>query len=406
MDTETKIERLPEDLATLSAEGLKAAMLVREHRGREISDRLDDDDHLVTKAEIDEFRRINKDLERLKLHVDEHQPWLTRHPGFPAAKGGGWGDGGGRGRFDAPSGSGLGTGLGAAFIKQVGGAKALDATAGGATMPFSFFDRQLRDLPQRNLFVRSLIPTLAVNSDKVGYVRQTVFTNNAAAVAAGGTKPTSVITAAREEAPIRVIAHVSEAMDRSMLTDYDSLVTFIENQLRLGVLLEEEDQIINGDGTAPNISGILDQSGLQTQAKGADPTPDAILKAITKIRVVFGEPDGIVMHPNDWQEIALLRTTDGVYVWGEPANETEPRIWGKRVVVSSLIAEGTALVGAFGTAALVYEREGARITFAETGLGDGGSGEMFLKNQVRFRGESRLGLAVFRPNFFCTVTGI
>jgi HK97 family phage major capsid protein len=121
---------------------------------------------------------------------------------------------------------------------------------------------------------------------------------------------------------------------------------------------------------------------------------------------VFAEPDGVVLHPNDWQQIALLTNADGVYLFGSPANEAEPRIWGKRVIVSPVIAEGTALVGAFGTAAQVYEREGARVTFAETGLADSAGTELFLQNQIRFRGESRLGLAVFRGDAFCSVTGI
>ncbi len=122
---------------------------------------------------------------------------------------------------------------------------------------------------------------------------------------------------------IQVVAHVSEALDRSLLTDYDQLVSFIDNQLRLGVLLEEERHILLGSGTAPNLRGILNTVGIQTQAKGADPTPDAIHKAVTKIRVVFGEPDAIVIHPNDWEEIALLRTADGIYIWGSPADEAE-----------------------------------------------------------------------------------
>jgi HK97 family phage major capsid protein len=178
-------------------------------------------------------------------------------------------------------------GLGSEFVKQMG-EKALDGTTGGATMPGSFFDPRLRELPHRKLFVRSLIPTTRVNSDKVAYIRQTVLTNNAAAVAAGALKPTSVITAAREEAPIRVIAHISEALDRSMLSDYDQLIRFIDDQLRLGVLLEEERQILLGSGVAPNLTGILTTVGIQTQAKGADPVPDAVHKAITKVRNVFG----------------------------------------------------------------------------------------------------------------------
>ncbi len=205
---------------------------------------------------------------------------------------------------------------------------------------------------------------------------------------------------------IQVVAHVSEALDRSLLTDYDQLVSFIDNQLRLGVLLEEERQILLGSGTAPNLRGILNTVGIQTQAKGADPTPDAIHKAVTKIRVVFGEPDAIVIHPNDWEEIALLRTADGIYIWGSPADEAELSIWGLKVIVSPVLTAGTALVGAFGTAAEVFEREGARVTFSESGLGNAAGEEMFSRNQIRFRGESRIGLAVIRPDHFCSVTGI
>jgi HK97 family phage major capsid protein len=349
----------------------------------------------ANELDVDEIKRLNDEVERLQ----DEAP--LPHPGFPPPPGG-WrsssarNDGAKFGRLE---------GLGAAWVKAMG-AKALDATAGGATLPGAFFDPRINDLPQRRLFVRSLIPTRSVTTDKVQFIRQTVFTNAAAAVAAGGVKPTTVISAAREEAPIRVIAHVSEAMDRMLLSDHDQLTQFIDSQLRLGVLLEEEDQIINGNGTPPNISGILDQASLQTQAKGADPTPDAVHKAITKVRNVFVEPDAVVFHPSDWEEVALLRNADGVYLWGSPSNEAEPRIWGKPVVVTPVIAQGTALVGAFGVAATVYEREGARVTFAETGLSDVAGEELFMKNQIRFRGESRLGLAIIRPDAFCSVTGV
>lgn len=296
-------------------------------------------------------------------------------------------------------------GIGASFMQQM--RAGLDGTSGGATMPASFFDPRLRDLPQRSLFVRSLIPTTLVQgSDKVDYVRQTVFTNNAAAVAANAEKPKSVITAERISTPIRVIAHVSEAMDRSLLSDYDILASFIDDQLRLGVLLAEETQILSGTGVAPQLTGILSTAGIQTQAKGADPTPDAIQKAMTKVRAQFAQPDAVVMHPNDWQDIVMLRTADGQYIWGHPADDSPPRIWGVPVVTSPVMTEGTTLVGAFGTGAEVYEREGARVSFSEMGLGDSAGQEMFTRNQVRFRGESRIGLAVIRPGNFCTVTGV
>ena len=66
---------------------------------------------------------------------------------------------------------------------------------------------------------------------------------------------------------------------------------------------------------------------------------------------------------------------------------------------------GTGLVGYFGDAQ-VWEREQARITFAEAGLGNNASEEMFIRNQLRWRGEERVAFGVIRPTSFCTVTSL
>jgi HK97 family phage major capsid protein len=135
------------------------------------------------------------------------------------------------------------------------GAKALDVTSGGTMVP-AFFDPEIRLLPQRRLFIRSIIPSTPTTGDKFDFLRQTVYTNNAAPVAAGALKPTSVISLERVEDAVRTIAHLSEAVDRSLLSDMDQLRPFLDGALRLGVLLAEENQIINGNGTPPNLRGI------------------------------------------------------------------------------------------------------------------------------------------------------
>jgi HK97 family phage major capsid protein len=331
--------------------------------------------------------------------------WLEPHPGHapmknrrPAAARAG----GGYGRIE---------GLGKAFLDGLaqgnGGdlRAALDGTSGGSMTP-QWFAPQILDLPQRALFVRSLIPTVAVTSDKVDYLRQSVATQNAAPVAAAALKPTSVYSVERIEVPVTTIAHISEALDRMLLSDEDQLIDFIDNQLRLGVLLAEENQILNGNGTPPQLRGILQTAGIQTQAKGADAVPDAIYKAITKVRLTFREVDGIVLHPNDWQDVRLLKAADGTYISAPMLEDDPSRMWGIPVVTSAAMTEGTGLVGAFGVDATVYDREQARVTFTESGLGDTAGQEMFSRNQVRFRGESRIALGVARPASFCTVTGI
>lgn len=289
---------------------------------------------------------------------------------------------------------------GKGVVAKLAERKALDGTSGGTLVP-PFFDNVLRRLPARQLFVRSIIPVRPASGDKIWYLRQTVRTNNAAPVAAGGTKPTSTFTVERIEATFRTIAHVTEALDRALLADHEALGDFLSSELRLGVLLAEEDQILNGNGTAPNLRGILNVSGILTQALGSDSRSDAIMKAITAVRVSGTlEPDAIVMHPSDYQDVALEKTADGEYVHGKPTDAEPGRIWGKPVITSTAIASGTALVGAFADASAIYLREDARVDFTDS------HDDEFIKNQVRFRGEERLQVAVFRPAGFCTVTGI
>lgn len=401
MSTFAGIEPLPADLSTLGVQGCRDALNQRFRVIEEKKAANGGKTPSMAEQDLKDLSRLNDWLEDSQVVGIKDRETGELRPFHPPGAGSSR-TGGGKefGRVE---------GLGAEFLRQAakqnGGnlKSSLDATSGGATMPGSFFDPRIRDMPTRQLFVRSLIPTTRVTGSSVDFVRQTTQTLNAAAVSVGSAKPTSVLSAERVNLPVRVVAHVSEALDRSILTDFDALTSFIDQQLRIGVLLAEENQILNGDGTAPNISGILDQS-VQTQAKGSDSTPDAVLKAITKVRNYFFEPDAVVFHPNDWQQVATLTTTDGVYIWGSPSNEARPSIWGKKVITSPVIAEGTALVGAFGTADL-YERESVRVTFAETGLGDS-SEEMFTHNLVRFRAESRIAVGVPFANAFCKVTGV
>lgn len=300
--------------------------------------------------------------------------------------------------------------IGAEFLKRLGagglGLKALDGTSGGSLVP-PFFDELIRELPQRQLFARTLIPVRQADGDKVWYLRETVFTNQAAPVAAGAEKPRSTITVERIEETVRTIAHVTEALDRALLSDFDELVTFLDTQLVLGVLLAEENQILNGSGVAPNLRGILNTVGIGAVVKGgAEPAVDAIYRGITSCRLAFFEPTGIVLHPNDWRDIRLAKDANGQYLGAEMIEGDPETLFGKPVITSPVIAEGTGLVGDFENGAILWDREEARVTFTEAGLGDAAGQELFTRNLIRFRGEERIAFGVPRPAAFTAVTGL
>lgn len=243
----------------------------------------------------------------------------------------------------------------------------------------------------------------AVETNTVEYYEETTLTNNAATVAEGATKPESAIDWTLRTEPVRKIATWIPATSEA-LADVSFLESLIRGRLAYMVRRVEENQVLAGDGVAPNLMGILNRTGIQTQAKATDPTPDAVYKAMQLVRgsngLGFAEPTGIVFHPDDWTEIKLLRTTDGIYLWGNPSDEGPDRIWGKPVRQTTAMTEGTALVGAFRPYAEVLRRENVTVTLSTE------HANYFIENKVAILAESRLALAVYRPAAFATVTGI
>ena len=298
-----------------------------------------------------------------------------------------------------------------AFKASHGGTFVMDFAPGelGATLitvsdgaPQNVRLSRIEPYPVETRTVADMMAQGTIDRGTLEYYEETTFTNSAATVAEGAAKPESALDWTLRTESVSKIATWIPATSEA-LEDISWLRSTIENRLRFMVARVEEAQLINGDGTAPNISGITDRSGLQTQAKGADPVPDAILKAMNLIRVnALGyEPDGLAIHPLDMQDIRLLKTADGIYIFGSPADPmTSTRLWGLEIRETTGETQNTALVGAFGTAAQVFRRSGVTVTASTE------HASYFIENKVAILAEERLGLAVYKPAAFCTVTGI
>jgi HK97 family phage major capsid protein len=259
---------------------------------------------------------------------------------------------------------------------------------------------RLVDAATRPVQVTDLIPSGTTSGSAVVYMEETTFTNAAAETAEGSPKPEAALALTERTEPVRKIAVWLPVTDEQ-LEDVPGVRNYLNNRLPFMVRQRLDGQIIVGDGTSPNLRGFLNRAGIQTQAKGADPVPDAIYKAMTKVRVTGRAlPTGVVLHPNDWQDIRLLRTADGLYIWGNPSEAGPERIWGLQVVQSDAITENTGLVGDFANFSELAIRSGISVEVSNS------HGTYFVENKQAVRAEMRAALCVFRHAAFCQITGI
>lgn len=281
--------------------------------------------------------------------------------------------------------------------------KAVMSTGGGFA-PEVLRNGQMVDFATRPIQILDIIPQLPTGQSAVQYMEETTYTNNAAEAAESAegalvTWPESALAFTERTSPVRKIATFIPVTDEQ-LEDVAFVESYVNN--RLGFMLRQrlDGQVLVGNGTAPNLRGILNVAGIQTQAKGADPVPDAAYKAMVKVRVAGrATPNAFILHPNDWQDIRLLKTADGIYIWGSPSEAAPARLWGLNVVESDAITENTGLVGDFANFCYLAVRRDVDVRV-------GYKGNDFVQGVNTIRADMRAAFVVVRPAAFATITGI
>ena len=247
--------------------------------------------------------------------------------------------------------------------------------------------------------VEPFFPHGQVSSDSVvGYI-QTTDTDNAAAVAenTAATDSAFVWTPTTDEVEdVQTWIPIS----RNLLSDEPQMQSVITGMLAKRLQKKSSGYILTGTGTTPVPWGVFIRTGFQTQAKGTDPTFDAIHKAITLVAVTGdADPNLAVFHPNDWQDIRLTRTTDGVYILGNPTESGPMRIWGLPVVQSTGMTEGTG--GVLDTSFTTIFENGGVVVEVSTE-----HSTYFTEGTLAISLVRRFAAFHYRPKAAATITGI
>jgi hypothetical protein len=249
------------------------------------------------------------------------------------------------------------------------------------------------------LFLRDLFSKMSTTLAQIPYVQElnpTLY-ESATAVAEGNLKPDATMLFTGQVADPTVIA-AKLVISKQLFEDSAAVVQYINQRLPYMVKFAEDAEFLNGNGTYPNIRGILQTSGVLTQ--GAVNTDDAQTfgQSFAQIENHDGTPTAVVLNPLNAWTMFTKRAAGGAGTFdaGTPFSSLPLTVWGVPTYRTRVVPQGTGLVGDFDLGGMIVDREQVNVqTYRE---------RYAEFNQILLICEERVGLMLFRPDLFCNTT--
>lgn len=245
------------------------------------------------------------------------------------------------------------------------------------------------NVPQK---IEPLIPHIAVTTDSVDYVT-VADTIGAAGVAEAGAIPESKFTPTLAKANVVNVAHYTK-ITKQLADDAPALAAYINTKMLYGLQNKVENQIVNGNGTAPQLKGLLATGSFtdaSAQLTGAKNLFDLLLLLQGLAETAAYEPEALVLNPMTWAQLAMEKDSQGRYLLGGPGLAANKSVWGIPVVTSSAVPAGKFIFGNFTQTVTIYDRQQVAVEMTGTNEDD------FTHYLYTIRASRRLALAVEVP---------
>lgn len=244
----------------------------------------------------------------------------------------------------------------------------------------------------RRLRIAEVMPGVPCSGNAIEYVKESAFTDNAAEQSAEGSEfAESDLSFSLINTPVRTIGHFI-LVSRQMMDDGPAIAGYVNTRLAYGVLRRLDTQLISGDGTAGDLSGILDAGNFtEFGAVTGEGLIGNLRKAITDLELADYFPNAVILNPAEVELIDLTTTTAGDYVAANPRTASAPQIWGLPIVSSNSMPVGNFAMGAFDMATILHNRQGAVLEASES------DEDNFRKNLVTLKATVRAALEVNTP---------
>jgi HK97 family phage major capsid protein len=260
------------------------------------------------------------------------------------------------------------------------------------------YANQVYALPSRKVHVRSLTPIGQLSTGLFTFPKETGGEGNPAAQVQGSSKSQVDFDITMSDAAAQYIAGFTR-ISRQMLDDVPAMTSFLQARLLEKYLVAEDAQLLSGDGTSPNLQGIL---GVASAYGGSSAVYVAqIIESCAQVAAANYNVTGILINPTDWAQIMLTQNTNSPYSL-PGATVVSPdgtlSIAGIPVYQSTAITAGTFLVGDWAMGAQIMQNQGINIQFSEF------DADNFTKNLITVRVEARIAFPIYYPGAFVTGT--
>ncbi len=255
--------------------------------------------------------------------------------------------------------------------------------------------------PTRPVHVRQLIPQGSTSSDVIRFVKESGYSNGAATAAEGATLAQSDFDFTASDSNVRKIGTYFR-ISEEMLADTPQLTSYISARAPEKLLNVEDTQILTGNGTAPNLSGIItDAADFDVSSGGAFYQSvesanefDVLVASLNQLALSNYQASYILLHPTDFHKILLLKDSQNNYLKDQVYSGLQPNFMGVPVIINNAISAGSFLCGNFNVGTQLWIRDNVNVEFFRE------DGTNVRDGFVTVRVSERIALTNYLPNAF------
>lgn len=221
----------------------------------------------------------------------------------------------------------------------------------------------------RSDHIRGLLPIGSTDAQTISFVKEANAENGAAAVAEGSTLAQSDIDLVETTVKLEKIGTYMRITEE-LLSDVPALTSFLSARVPQRILAAEDNEILNGDGSTPNLDGLFTDGTAFAEGNFADAVEsaneyDVLIAALNQLQLANYKANVILMNPTDLHKIVLLKSTANEYLKNQIYQGLQPSIAGVPIVTNTAVTAGKFLTMDSNRATQFWIRQNLAVEFSK-----------------------------------------